>query len=117
MWDIAGVFQSVINSWYFNNTELTEALPADQQHSLQVFWDKYCDLLELAEAERHLLLEKAIAYTAIRIIQTCLESTFKATSFYNKTARYLQLAHSMLRYPEEAKTELLGLHHHQGLCV
>lgn len=110
-WDIAGIFQSVLNSWYFSiagfNHEpngLTE-----QKVSLQFFWDSYCVKMGYSSGDRKKRLQKIIGYTALRVIQTCLESTFKAVAFYDNTARYLQLAHNILRYRDDAQTELFGI--------
>lgn len=111
-WDIAGIFQSVLNSWYFTGNGLNtpdEKFLQTQRISLQLFWDSYCQKMGYTSDERKKRLQKTIGYTGLRVIQTCLESTFKATGFYDNTARYLQLAHNILRYRDDAQTELFGI--------
>ncbi len=111
-WDIAGIFQSVLNSVYFsgNGLKMAGAETFGGQHlSLQLFWDTYCNNMNYSSSDRKVRLKKIVGYTALRIIQTCLESTYKAKGFYNNTAKYLQMAHNILRYRDEAQTELFGI--------
>jgi len=111
-WDIAGIFQSVLNSWYFSSNGLknpNEQFLGAERVSLQSFWDSYCQKMGYSGEERNRRLQKAVSYTALRVIQTCIESTYKAKGLYDNTARYLQLAHNILRYRDEAQTELFGI--------
>lgn len=111
-WDIAGIFQSALNSWYFTGNGLKapdEKFLQTQRESLQLFWSAYCEKMAYYGDERKKRLQKVISFTGVRVIQTCIESTHKATGLYDNTARYLQLGHNILRYRDEVQTELFGI--------
>ena len=60
-----------------------------------------------AEAQRH--LEKALGYTALKLVHTCFESVQGVKDMTLYSAKILQLSLNLLRQPDVAIGELLGI--------
>ena len=120
LWDVAGLLQSYISTWVFSfdntdprSTQLKENMKsfdiADMQTSIRSFWKTYCQLMGYnASMEKEVLL-KSLRLTAARIVQTSIEGVVFTPTVYPNNVRSLQLAFNILKSPEGAAKDLLGI--------
>ena len=85
LWDVAGVIQSFLSGWVLNldqhQTLVAEPMPdmdfmqlEQMQTSIYMFWESYVEQRKFTDEEKAPTLEKALRYTALRLIQTNWEN-------------------------------------------
>ncbi len=116
LWDVAAVIQNYLTLWVGSELE-QEYRPGQSpvvgleqvQPSIAAFWLRYAERTgwDGAEAQRH--LEKALGYTALKLVHTCFESVQGVKDMTLYSAKILQLSLNLLRRPDVAIEELLGI--------
>lgn len=117
MWDVAAVFQNYLTLWVsseiaqtYSHGEDTFDIRLEQiRPSIAVFWQRYVELAgwDIPEARQH--LEKTLRYTALKLVHTCFESVQGVQDLSLYSAKMLQLSLNLLRHPDKAVGELLGI--------
>ncbi|NOT50833.1 MAG: aminoglycoside phosphotransferase family protein [Chitinophagaceae bacterium] len=115
LWDVATVFQSVLTSWVVSQDPLFSSenkigISTDRmQEFIAACWKKYagCNGWNIAMAKEK--LEKCTAFTALRVLHSCFETTPNAKNLQPYSARLLQLAHNILSNPAQACVGLFGI--------
>lgn len=115
LWDMATVFQSVLTNWVvsqdplFNSENKKGISSTCMQEFISSCWEKYtlCNGWDTMTANKK--LEKCIAFTSLRVLHSCFETTPNAKNLQPYSARLLQLAHNILSNPAQACTGLFGI--------
>ncbi|MDB5262283.1 MAG: phosphotransferase family protein [Adhaeribacter sp.] len=110
-WDLAGLLQSYLSLWAFSqgSNGSQNDIMAALNPSLRVFWQTYAAERQYSKEEAQLQLTKAMKFTGVRLVQTCLEATAKAPYLQANVVKNLQLGLNILKHPKEATSILLGL--------
>ena len=116
LWDVAAVIQNYLTLWVGSELE-QEYRPGQSpvvsleqvRPSIAAFWLRYAERTgwDEAAAQRH--LEKALGYTALKLVHTCFESVQGVKDMSLYSAKILQLSLNLLRRPDAAIGELLGI--------
>ncbi|MFN0036746.1 MAG: aminoglycoside phosphotransferase family protein [Saprospiraceae bacterium] len=116
LWDVAAVIQNYLTLWVGSELE-QEYRPGQSpiisleqvQPSIAAFWLRYAERTgwDDAAAQRH--LEKTLGYTALKLVHTCFESVQGVKDMSLYSAKILQLSLNLLRRPDAAIGELLGI--------
>ncbi len=119
-WDVGMIFGEYLYCW-FSSIPISFRNPPDQflaharfplikmQSSIRVFWKTYMQGMGIASIESPKWLRKALAYAAMRLIQSAFEQ-LQVQPDQNYSAIYLlQLSSNILSRPLEAGVHLLGL--------
>ncbi len=111
LWDVAGIFLAYLQLWI--TTDLPEqelrmyphikkiGLP-QVQPCMDQFWKEYSTRSGYDAATAWLMLEKAVKFTALRLIHACFESAPYSTSLQPGGAKMLQVSFNILRSPAGA---------------
>jgi len=117
LWDVAAIFQNYLSLWVSVEIENQQSKNSKAEHfkieniqpSIRVFWKQYSEdnkwTVEVAQTR----LEKAVRFTALKLIHTCFESTPYTKHLQPYCAKILQLSLNLLKYPEDSIQELLGI--------
>ncbi|GAB3642322.1 phosphotransferase [Spirosoma arcticum] len=118
-WDVAAVFQSYLFYWVLHEPFNGQATPEDwrsygfpleaTQPSMRQFWQVYTKRMSWSADEIRKNLQKTVGYCALKLIHTCYESIQQAPVMPPYSARMLQLSLNMLRSPDDAIGQVLGL--------
>ena len=123
LWDVAAVIQNYLTLWVGSELEqeygpevrgegrgARNIVSLEQvQPSIAAFWLRYAEQTgwDVAAAQRH--LEKTLGYTALKLVHTCFESVQGVKDMSLYSAKILQLSLNLLRRPDAAIGELLGI--------
>ena len=117
LWDVAAVFQNYLSLWVSVKIENQQSKhPREEQYkieniqpSIQAFWRQYSENRKWTIEETQTKLEKAVRFTALKLIHTCFESTPYTKHLQPYCAKTLQLSLNLLKYPEDSIQELLSI--------
>jgi Phosphotransferase enzyme family len=108
-WDVASVLQAYLNLWLIQEMNKDQqygfSLPLVQE-SIAAFWKAYSED-QVTDTNR--ILNKALAFCALKMIHTCLETTPGSPSLGLYGAKLLQLSFNILDNPDGARSSLLGI--------
>lgn len=117
LWDVAAVIQNYLTLWIAS--ELAQDYPQNEssfvvsleqvQPSISAFWHRYAELANWTDIETKEYLEKTLCYTALKLVHTCFESVQGVNDMSLYSAKILQLSLNLLRHPDEAVSEVLGI--------
>lgn len=119
LWDVASVVQNYLTLWVASEIE-QDYRPEEAyivhldmvQPSIAAFWRHYAELAHWDAAASHRNLEKTVRYTALKLVHTCFESVQGVNDMSLYSAKILQLSLNLLRRPNEAISEALGIQTH-----
>ncbi|MBL0340821.1 MAG: aminoglycoside phosphotransferase family protein [Bacteroidetes bacterium] len=107
-WDVAGVFQAFLTWWVdFANSDNEQLIKL--QPSINQFWKKYIESLEVTGTNEKIYLIKSMQYAAIRMIQTCYEMAGVQQTLQPNQVKTLQMSLNILLNPENGCKDLLGI--------
>jgi hypothetical protein len=124
-WDAGAVLGNYLGSWVMSvpisgndppghYLELAAHPLSAMQPAIAAYWRAYERGMALdAESSRE-WLDRAVAYAAVRLLQTCHEQMRESTRLSGNVVAMLQLSLNILRRPREAAVHLLGLSFSQG---
>jgi thiamine kinase-like enzyme len=117
MWDVAAVFNTLLAQWVleqppqysvpqkaFSPIQLSEIQPL-----IHIFWETYTQKMQLIGETKNEAIKKAVKLLAIKLIHTCFEAIQQHENMPANSARLLQMSLNILRNPEKAITDLLGI--------
>jgi Ser/Thr protein kinase RdoA (MazF antagonist) len=119
-WDVAGLLQDLVLFWV-NSMPLAEGLDVEElaararhpwpevQGALRAFWHGYREAAGLAPADAELLLSRAVAFSAARLIQTAYEWAQPAHALPAQAVLLLQVSANVLEDPREARGRFYGI--------
>ncbi len=118
-WDVAAVFQSYLFYWVLHEPFSGQSVPDGwntygfpleaMQPSIRQFWQVYTQRMQWSADQIRANLQKTVGYCALKLIHTCYESIQQAPVMAPYSARMLQLSLNMLRSPDDAIGQVLGL--------
>jgi 5-methylthioribose kinase len=119
-WDIGCVFHDFVTFWLYSlritGNESTEALLTHAQlplphiqSAIRVFWYTYTKALGIDNRESNELLYRSTKYCALRLLHTVYESSYDETELSNISVYMVQLSTNILKDPDFAVTQLLGI--------
>jgi hypothetical protein len=118
-WDTGSVFATCLDIW-LSSTPLVSELPIDQaltiaacplsrmQAGMHSFWSAYVRSKN-AGTGGAALLDRAIRYSAVRLLQTAYERAQVSSQITSSAVALVQLSLNMLLRPCEAGVQLLGI--------
>jgi len=117
LWDVAAVIQSYLTLWILSEIEQKNKEDKFQviinlnnvQPSIAAFWRRYTASVHWEGVISHQYLKKTVRFTALKLIHTCFESVHEVTNMSLYSAKILQLSLNLLRRPDEAIRDLLGI--------
>ncbi|MBC7776573.1 MAG: phosphotransferase [Phycisphaerae bacterium] len=116
LWDVAAVFQNYLTLWVSSEIEQqyrpgqSAIVSLEQvQPSIAAFWQRYAEKTRWDDAAAKQHLEKTLRYTALKLVHTCFESVQAVKDMSLYSAKILQLSLNLLRRPDVAIGELLGI--------
>jgi hypothetical protein len=118
-WDLAGALKDFIFWW-------TTSMPSDKspeetvknaafpfqilQPGINSFWRGYCETCRLSEKAELKLLQKAILYSGIRVMQTAYEISSRFDAIPSIAAVLFNIGQGILKMPDEARIKVFGIH-------
>jgi thiamine kinase-like enzyme len=116
LWDMATVFQSVLTAWVIKEDPLYKLTLTEKDFTIKTMqdfmatcWKEYAFRFNWDESMEGKMLEKCTAFSALRLLHACFESTPGAKSLRPYSARLLQLSHNILSDLKGAEKTLLGI--------
>ncbi|MEM6319078.1 MAG: phosphotransferase [Bacteroidota bacterium] len=114
LWDVAAIFQNYLSFWVHygkeNNSTHSHTIELHQlQPTVATFWNSYVANRNWSKEAADQQLEKAIRFTALKLIHTCFEATPHAKHLPKFCAQFLQLSLNLLQYPQATIEEILGI--------
>jgi Ser/Thr protein kinase RdoA (MazF antagonist) len=120
LYDVGSVFAEYLTFWLTSIPATGEAvLPRsaslarypleDMQPAMRAFWRAYLAEAGPAATEGEPLLERAVRFTAVRVVYSAFERAERALYLTGNVAAALQLSANMLARPGEAAAHLLGV--------
>ena len=119
-WDVGGTLEDFILFW-LRGIELAPELKAEERvgtaaHPLETvrtivtaFWDAYRRAAELDPATAERLLQRAILFSAFRLLQSAWEHSSEAERLSSLVVLMVQVAANILADPAAARSGLYGL--------
>jgi hypothetical protein len=119
-WDVASVFSSYLALWVFSipmpKPERPDLKAGDAQFplatiksTLRSFFESYVDAAALNPATVPTWLQTAVRMAGARLVQTAYEYAAGASELFAPVLTLLQLALNVLKRPERAAADLLGI--------
>lgn len=119
-WDVGAVLQAYLTFWIFslpmNNTaglaETANSSPFDTEGikpALAAYWTSYAESRNLDESTSRQMLVRCMSCAAARMIQTAYESIQMTPQISPHALCKLQMSMNILREPETAVGDLIGL--------
>ena len=119
-WDIGSIFMDYLCFWVMSIPVTGEVPPeqfadlarygiADMQPALREFWYAYVRVRKFGAAQSAETLSRAVGLAAARLLQIAFEQAQTASRLTSNLVLCLQLALNMLRRPETAAADLLGI--------
>ncbi len=119
-WDVGTVLQSYWSHWLLSEHIQSEVAPEQllqqtgpafepMQAAMREFWNAYSVMI-LPEGDSRLEhLGRCVRFAAARMVQTAYESMTSSSQLSPEVARMLQLSQYVLKNPDRAISQLLGL--------
>jgi Ser/Thr protein kinase RdoA (MazF antagonist) len=117
-WDLAGALQDLLLFWVNSmplGVEHEQMIASARyplptlQRALRALWAGYRGAADRAEPDAADLLQRAVLFSAARLIQTAYEMAHGATSLPPASVLLLQIAANILADPERAQVQLYGI--------
>lgn len=119
-WDAASVFSNYLSIWLLSIPITGEAPPErfielarypleKMQPAIRAFWQSYVRQMGLSATIANEWLLRAVKYGAARLVQTAFEQMQMSVRLMGNAVCLLQLSLNILRRPQEALINLLGL--------
>lgn len=118
-WDLATIFKEYLAIWLMSiRSPETAAAPAgipgpldltSLQPSIRAFWNAYVTRRGLSAGAAHAYLRRSIRFCAARMIVAILEYLNGAPQLTPQGYAMLHVSHSLLLFPDNAQTNLLGI--------
>ncbi len=119
-WDVGSVIADYLGFWLFSIPVSSDTPPdrlldlaryplQSMQPAVLHFWQSYALHMELSAARSREWLVRAMRYSAAQLLLTTVAQMEVATRITGHAICCLQLAHNILRQPEEAIVALLGI--------
>lgn len=119
-WDAGSVFSNYLSFWLLSIPITGEAPPErfielarypleKMQPAIRSFWQAYVQQMELSVATSDEWLLRAVQYGGARLVQTAFEQMQMSGQLMGNAVCLLQLSLNILRRPQEALVDLLGL--------
>lgn len=118
LWDVAGIFLAYLQLWI--TTDLPEkelqlyphikriTLP-QVQPCMDSFWQAYTQEMGFDAQTAWVLLQKAVKFTALKLLHACFETAPYAKTLQPNGAKMLQISFNILRSPANAAAQLMGI--------
>lgn len=114
LWDVAAAIQNYLTLW------IASEIDPEQDHSgpvtlemvrpsIAAFWQRYADIAGWDKTETRRNRMKMLRYVALKLVHTCFESVQHVKDMSLFSAKLLQLSLNLLKKPEVAAAELLGI--------
>ncbi len=119
-WDVGSVFNDYLSFWLLS-IPLTGETPSERfielaryplermQPAIRSFWQSYVRQMGLSATVANEWLPRAVQYGAARLVQTAFEQMQMSARLMGNAVCLLQLSLNILRRPQEALVNLLGL--------
>jgi aminoglycoside phosphotransferase (APT) family kinase protein len=119
-WDVGAIFNDYLTCW-LQSIPITGEAPPEQflqlarypldrmQPAIRAFWQAYWQGMDLDPATADAWAVRAVRYGAARLLQTVFEYSQFRMGLTGNMICMLQLSLNMLRQPETAARQLLGL--------
>lgn len=119
-WDVGSVFNDYLSYWLGSIPTTGEApperfielarYPLGKMHpAIRLFWESYVRRIELDAPTSAEWLLRAVKYAAARLVQTVYEGLDYSNKLTGNAVCSLQLSLNILRRPQEATVQLLGI--------
>jgi hypothetical protein len=119
-WDLAGALQDLLVCWVASmplSDELTaEAMIARARILVEAvraasraLWSGYCPAAGLDAVAAGGLLERAVVYSAARLIQSAYEHAAAAAQLPGRSVVLLQISANLIAEPQQGRVELYGI--------
>jgi hypothetical protein len=119
-WDAGAVLSAYLSFWLFSIPVTGEAPPekfldlaehplGKMQPAIRAFWRAYVGGMGLDRATAGEWLVRSVKYAAARLLQTGFEHLQKSAEMTGSAVCLIQLSLNLLRRPEEAIAQLLGI--------
>lgn len=119
-WDVGSVFNDYLSYWLASIpitgetpperfTELARHPLGKMRPAIRSFWQSYARRMELDAATSAEWLLRAVKYAAARLVQTACESLYNSVKLTGNVVCSLQVSMNILRRPQEAIVQLLGI--------
>jgi thiamine kinase-like enzyme len=119
-WDVGTVFSEYLNLWLVG-TPMTIAVSPEEspilsryslarmQPAIRAFWQSYVRQVELEVAKTNERLLRAVRFAGVKLVQNAYEQMQFAPRLTARAVHLLQLSFNVLKRPEEAAVQLLGV--------
>jgi hypothetical protein len=119
-WDVGSAFNDYLSYW-LRSIPITGETPPERflelaryplrkmQPAIRAFWESYARRMELDAATSSEWLLRAVKYAAARLVQTVYEGLHYSNKLTGNAVCSLQLSLNILRRPQEAVVQLLGI--------
>jgi thiamine kinase-like enzyme len=119
-WDVGSVFNDYLSYWLLS-IPITGETPPEQflelaryplermQPAIRSFWHSYVRKLKLDTSTANQWLLRAVQYGAARLVQTAFEQMQMSMQLTGNIICVLQLSLNILKRPQEASVQLLGI--------
>lgn len=117
-WDVAGVLQDAVMMWVQSMTPAStpeEMAPSarlpwpERQLAVKAFWRHYRAAAQLGNEDANALLERAVRYSAARLIQSAFEMAHDASQLPAESVLLLQVSANIFDDPALAQVQLYRL--------
>lgn len=119
-WDLAGALHDLLAAWVRSMPIGSDLRPEQMAQAARIplkvvkraargLWLAYRHASELDDAAAREQLLRSVRYAGARLIQSAYEAGVQATALHNQPVMLLQLSDNVLRDPEGACVELLGI--------
>jgi thiamine kinase-like enzyme len=117
-WDVACMIQNYIQLW--SSTDIPDSELAKQpnvkrlalhdiQFCIRTFWLEYINASKMNPSLQAATLLKLSKFVAMKLIHTCFETTPYSPHLQPSSVKLLQIAHNILKSPENAIVDLFGI--------
>jgi hypothetical protein len=119
-WDVGAVLAAYLGSWLLS-IPITGQTPPERylglarapldrmRPAIGAFWRRYRTAMDLDAATAECWLVRCVAYSGARLLQTAFEQMQMSSSLTSNVVCMLQLGLNVLRRPDVAASQLLGL--------
>ncbi|WP_437752167.1 phosphotransferase [Sorangium sp. So ce1389] len=119
-WDLAGLLQDFLLFWVLSMngaaadpavlTESARYPLSALQRCIRVTWSAYRETAALSPAEAGARLDRAVRFSAARLVQSAFEMAQQAMALPVASVLLLQIAANLLADPQTGQVKLYGLH-------
>lgn len=119
-WDVGSVFNDCLSHW-LGSIPITGETPPERfielaryplskmHPAIRSFWQSYAQRMELDAANSSDWLLRSVKFAAARLVQTVYEGLYHSNKLTGNAVCSLQLSLNILKRPQEATVQLLGI--------